>query len=89
MTYAIRNHNGRLLGYHPTKRAAEQGPVFITDRGRPAYALLRIEDYYKLQGQPTESLLDVMNAIPGGDGMEFEPPTLQLTINPAPVLQAD
>ena len=71
------------------KRAAEQGPVFITDRGRPAYALLRIEDYYKLQGQPTESLLEVMNAIPGGDGMEFEPPTLQLTINPAPVLRAD
>ena len=24
------------------KRAAEKGPVFITDRGRPAYALLRI-----------------------------------------------
>jgi hypothetical protein len=23
MTYAIRNHNGRLLGYHPTKRANE------------------------------------------------------------------
>jgi len=29
------------------KRAAEKGPVFITDRGRPAYALLRIEDYYR------------------------------------------
>ena len=71
------------------KRAAEKGPVFITDRGRPAYALLRIEDYYKLQGQPTESLLDVMNAIPGGDGIDFEPPTLQLTIKAAQVLQAD
>ena len=23
MTYAIRNHNGRLLGYHSTKRADE------------------------------------------------------------------
>ena len=65
------------------KRAAENGPVFITDRGRPAYALLRIEDYYKLQGQPTESLLEVMNAIPGGEGIDFEAPNLQLQIQPA------
>jgi len=71
------------------KRAAEKGPVFITDRGRPAYALLRIEDYYKLQGQPTESLLDVMNAIPGGEGIDFEAPNLQLQIQPAQLLQAD
>ena len=27
------------------KRAATDGPVFITDRGRPAYALLKIDDY--------------------------------------------
>jgi PHD/YefM family antitoxin component YafN of YafNO toxin-antitoxin module len=71
------------------KRAAEKGPVFITDRGRPAYALLRIEDYYKLQGQPTESLLEVMNAIPGGEGIDFEAPNLQLQIQPAKLLHAD
>jgi PHD/YefM family antitoxin component YafN of YafNO toxin-antitoxin module len=71
------------------KRAAEKGPVFITDRGRPAYALLRIEDYYKLQGQPTESLLEVMNAIPGGEGIDFEAPNLQLQIQPAQLLQTD
>jgi len=71
------------------KRAAEKGPVFITDRGRPAYALLRIEDYYKLQGQPTKSLLEVMNAIPGGEGIDFEAPNLQLQIQPAQLLQAD
>ncbi len=27
------------------KRAAKKGPVTITDRGRPAYVLLSIEDY--------------------------------------------
>ena len=27
------------------KRAAADGPVFITDRGRPAFALLKIDDY--------------------------------------------
>ena len=71
------------------KRAAEKGPVFITDRGRPAYALLRIEDYYKLQGQPTKSLLEVMNAIPSGEAIDFEAPNLQLQIQPAQLLQAD
>jgi len=30
------------------KRAAEQGPVFITDRGTPAHVLLTIEEYQKL-----------------------------------------
>jgi prevent-host-death family protein len=30
------------------KRAALDGPVFITDRGRPAFALLTIDDYYRI-----------------------------------------
>jgi prevent-host-death family protein len=30
------------------KRAAERGPVFITDRGRPAHVLLSIADYQRL-----------------------------------------
>jgi len=47
----------------------------VTDRGRPTYALLKIEDYYKLVGTAPTSLLDAMDAIPGGD-FEFEPPTL-------------
>ena len=32
------------------KKAANNGPVFITDRGRPAHVLLSIEDYRKLTG---------------------------------------
>ncbi|MGO1080058.1 type II toxin-antitoxin system Phd/YefM family antitoxin [Inquilinus sp. CA228] len=32
------------------KRAAQNGPVFITDRGRPAHVLLTIEDYQRLAG---------------------------------------
>jgi prevent-host-death family protein len=32
------------------KKAAQQGPVFITDRGRPAHVLLTIEDYRRLTG---------------------------------------
>ena len=60
------------------KRAAAKGPVFITDRGRPAFALLKIEDYYRLAGQQEASLLDVMDAIPGGADIEFEPPCLKI-----------
>lgn len=32
------------------KKAAERGPVFITDRGRPAHVLLTFEAYEKLLG---------------------------------------
>ena len=69
------------------KRAAAAGPVFITDRGRPAFALLKIEDYYHLEGQQGLSLLDVMDAIPGGladgAGIEFEAPRLQVQLRAA------
>ena len=32
------------------KKAAETGPVYITDRGRPAHVLLTFEDYAHLLG---------------------------------------
>jgi prevent-host-death family protein len=54
------------------KRAAAQGPVVITDRGRPAFALLKIQDYYELTGKKEMSLLEVMDGIAGGDGIESE-----------------
>jgi hypothetical protein len=57
------------------KKAASAGPVIVTDRGRPTYALLRIEDYYNLTGAKPKSLLAVMDAIPGGH-FEFELPKL-------------
>ena len=64
------------------KRAATDGPVFITDRGRPAYALLKIDDYYRLAGQRESSLLDLMDGIPGGEGIDFEPPRVQIEAQP-------
>ena len=65
------------------KRAAAKGPVFITDRGRPAFALLKIEDYYELAGQQEVSLLDAMDAIPGGGDIEFDPPRARVKLRPA------
>ena len=62
------------------KRAAAKGPVFITDRGRPAFALLKIEDYYQLTGRQEASLLHVMDAIAGGPDIAFDAPSLQVKL---------
>ena len=56
------------------KRSAERGPVFITDRGRPAHVLLTYEEYRRLLGQGP-SLYDALAQGPEGD-FEFEPPRL-------------
>ena len=56
------------------KKAAKKGPVFITDRGKPAHVLLTIEDYRKLTGK-TLNIIDLL-AMPGIENVEFEPPKL-------------
>ncbi|MFT4113757.1 type II toxin-antitoxin system Phd/YefM family antitoxin [Silvibacterium sp.] len=33
------------------KKASFEGPVFITDRGKPAHVLLSIEEYRRITGQ--------------------------------------
>lgn len=55
------------------KKAARQGPVFITDRGRPAYVLLSIEDYRRLTGGM--SLAEAL-AQPGNADFTFRPPRI-------------
>lgn len=63
------------------KRAALSGPVFITDRGRPAHVLLSIEAYQKLAGQP-RNLADVL-AMPGLADIDFDPPRTEIGSRPA------
>ena len=53
------------------KRAAQKGPVFITDRGTPAHVLLTIEAYHKLMGS-TKSVADLLS-MPESAEIEFEP----------------
>jgi len=57
------------------KKAAQEGPVFITDRGRPAHVLLTIEAYQKLSGEQP-SIVDLL-AMPGIEDIEFDPPRLR------------
>ncbi len=54
------------------KKAARRGPVFITDRGRPAHVLLTIEDYQRLAGG-NMSLAQAL-AQPDNSEFDFEPP---------------
>ena len=55
------------------KRAADKGPVVITDRGEPAYVLMRHEAYKRLAGKE-QSLLEALY-YPGVDEIEFETPS--------------
>ncbi len=54
------------------KRAADKGPVVITDRGEPAYVLMRHEAYKRLAGK-AQSVLELLY-YPGADEVEFEIP---------------
>ena len=56
------------------KKAALHGPVFITDRGKPAHVLLSIDDYRKLSGG-TLSIVELL-ALPGVEDIAFDPPRL-------------
>jgi prevent-host-death family protein len=47
-TFTSREFNQNTAG---AKRAAANGPVFITNRGKPAYVLMSIEEYRRLEDE--------------------------------------
>lgn len=63
------------------KKAAQSGPVFITDRGKPAHVLLSFEDYRRLTRQ-RRNIADAL-AMPGVADIDFEPPRVTLGALPA------
>ena len=63
------------------KKATQSGPVFITDRGKPAHVLLSFEDYQRLT-QQRRNIADVL-AMPGVAEIEFDPPRAALGVVPA------
>jgi len=56
------------------KKAARHGPVYITDRGQPAYVLLSFEDFQR-PNVPEKSLADML-AQKDGAFFEFDLPNL-------------
>lgn len=63
------------------RKAAKRGPVFITDRGKPAHVLLSFEDYQKLSGNRAK-IADLL-AMPGIETVEFEAPRFGDLARPA------
>lgn len=58
------------------KKAALDGPVFITDRGRPSHVLLSIEDYRKLSSKGMTLAEAIADPRPEAD-FEFEFATMK------------
>lgn len=53
------------------KKAAESGPVFITDRGRPAHVLMTFMEYQRVTGKK-KNILDLVG-MKGAGEIDFEP----------------
>lgn len=63
------------------KREARRGPVFITDRGRPAHVLLTVEHYREITDRRA-SIGDLLS-MPDAAEFDFDPPRLGDVTNPA------
>jgi prevent-host-death family protein len=64
------------------KRAADEGPVVITDRGRPAYVLMKHEDFRRLKASGV-TMFDLLRDDEAND-FDFEPPRAR-DVGPRPV----
>ena len=63
------------------KKAANKGPVFITDRGRPKNVLMSMALYQSLTGNH-QKIADLL-AMPGIEDLELEIPRLRDLARPA------
>jgi PHD/YefM family antitoxin component YafN of YafNO toxin-antitoxin module len=69
-TFTSRRFNQDSAG---AKRAAQEGPVIITDRGEPAFVLMRYVDYRQF----TEASIDasaLLGSPAGVEDVDFQPP---------------
>ncbi len=71
ITFSSREFNHDTSG---AKKAAANGPVFITDRGRPSHVLLTIDEYRRLTG--TSARISDALSMPEDDEIDFDPPKL-------------
>ncbi|WP_145942447.1 type II toxin-antitoxin system Phd/YefM family antitoxin [Corynebacterium glyciniphilum] len=55
------------------KRSADTEPLVITDRGRPAYVLLTIDDYRDLTGDNEDLLERLSMNDEDADEIDFDP----------------
>jgi len=72
----IKTVSSREFNQHVSKakKDAEQGPVVITTRGRPAHVLLNISEYQDLINEKLK-ITDLL-ALPGTEDIELKTPKL-------------
>jgi prevent-host-death family protein len=63
------------------KKASADGPVFITDRGKPAHVLLSFAEYQRITGR-RRNILDALS-MPGLADIEVEFPRSRDRARPA------
>jgi len=59
------------------KKAAQNGPVVITDRGKPSHVLMTYDEFQRLTGK-RHSLVEAL-AMPGLSDIDFDPPRVEIT----------
>jgi len=64
------------------KKATRDGPVYITDRGRPSHVLLTFADYQRLAAN-RPSIIDLLAPPQGIEDVEFHTPVAAETAQPA------
>lgn len=75
---AIKTLSSRQLNQDvgSAKKAARDGPIVITDRGRPSHVLMTYEEFQRLTGK-RRSLLEAL-AMPGLSDIELDPPRVEI-----------
>lgn len=63
------------------KKATKEGPVFITDRGKPAHVLLSIQEYQRITGR-RRNIVEALS-MPGLSDIDVEFPRSRELARPA------
>ena len=58
------------------KKAAQSGPVIITDRGKPSHVLMTYDDFNRLSGK-RRSLVEALS-MPGLSEIDFAPERVEI-----------
>jgi hypothetical protein len=81
----VRGHTDQQRDFNQdtsgAKRAAATGPMYITDRGRPAHVLLTYEAYERLLGR--HRVVDLLAQPAGVEDIEFTAPSSRDDAEPA------
>jgi len=65
------------------KKATKRGPVFITDRGKPAHVLVSFEEYLRLTNRRQGDLIDDLGLPEGVEDAVLEVPSMKDRARPA------